>query len=496
MLPDGLSYYLDPFGCAKNQVDAENLMAVLNAARWRAAPAAESADLIIVNSCGFIESAKRESIEAVIAWRRLYPEKKILLAGCLVSRYGAELAASLSEADSFFGAGDAAGIAAAAAALFENGTEPGTAPLPEALRPFAAPSGPPGDDGPAKAPGTARSAALPAPGDRPLLSLPGSAYVKIAEGCDNRCSFCAIPLIRGPLKSRRTDGVLAECRRLLERGVKELCLVGQDLGSWGRDLSPADGGSADGRTAADLVSLLERIAALPGHFLVRLLYIHPDHFPPGLLELCAADRRFLPYFDIPFQHGSDRILKAMGRRGSAGSYLDLIARIRAALPGAVIRSTFLAGFPGETEGDFQALLDFQEKAELDWAGVFCFSREEGTPAYAMKDRVPGKTALARKKEIEARQEPITERRLERFTGTWDEVLAEEKIEGEEGLFLGRLPSQAPEVDGLAVISSDRDLAPGSLYPCKIFARAGLDLEVRVLPPGAGPPKTHRAVSGA
>jgi ribosomal protein S12 methylthiotransferase len=297
--------------------------------------------------------------------------------------------------------------------------------------------------------------------------------VKIAEGCDNRCTFCAIPLIRGGLRSRPPADVVAECRRLLERGIRELCLIGQDLGSYGRDFA------ASGASAPDLMALLEGIARLEGRFWVRLLYIHPDNFPFPLLELCRRDSRFLPYFDIPFQHASTGILRAMNRRGTAASYLKLIAEIRATLPDSCIRSTFLAGFPGETEEDFQALLDFQEKAELDWAGAFSFSREEGTPAWDMKDRVAKKLALSRKKEIEERQIPITLRRMARLVTKETEVLIEEKIEGEDGLYLGRLPCQAPEIDGSAVISSDRELEPGTLLPGRIFACTGIDLEVRV-----------------
>lgn len=441
--PSSPLYYIDPFGCAKNQVDAELLMASLNAAGWRPAETAEEAALIIVNSCGFIESAKRESIEAVLAWRQRFPEKKILLAGCLAERYGAELAVSLPEADGIAGNGEVNGAASMAAALLG------------AASPVVRP-------------------AVPA-GERPLLSLPGSAYVKIAEGCDNRCAFCAIPLIRGPLRSRPAPEIAAECRALLARGVRELCFVGQDLGSWGRDL-------VDGRAEGGLVSLLEEIALIPGHFWVRLLYIYPDHFPPALLDLSARDRRFLPYFDLPFQHASLGMLRAMGRRGTAAGYLELISRIRAALPGAAIRSTFLAGFPGETEADFRELLAFLDQAELEWAGAFSFSREEGTAAYGMRGRVPKKIARARVREIEDRQLPLTLRRMDMFVGRSTDVLVEEKIEGEDDLYLGRLPCQAPEVDGAAVITSEAPLLPGTIYPGKIYARAGIDLAVRVTRP--------------
>ncbi|MDR3275747.1 MAG: 30S ribosomal protein S12 methylthiotransferase RimO [Treponema sp.] len=452
------SYYLDPFGCVKNQVDAEMMMAYLNAAGWEAAPDPDLAELIIVNSCGFIDAAKQESIDAVLAWRRAYPHKKILLAGCLAQRYQSELAESLGEADLLFGNGNLEGIAAALAAENAATTTEGPATTVE---------------GPAvEAPERWRTDRAIAPGERPLLSLPGSAYVKIAEGCDNYCSFCAIPLIRGRLRSRSVEDILAECRALLGRGIRELCLIGQDLGSYGRDRSPA----------GSLPELLAGIAGLEGRFWVRLLYIHPDNFPRAILDICRRDGRFLPYFDLPFQHGSDRILRAMNRRGSAAAYLGLIDDIRAALPGAVIRSTFLTGFPGETWEDFTALLDFQERAQIDWAGAFAWSREEGTAAYGMKGRPPRKLAGERRDILEERQVPITESRMDLFLGSRLDVLVEEALDREEGLYLGRLYCQAPEVDGSALIRPRElsgGLSLGEFLPVKVIGRAGFDLEVRV-----------------
>ena len=451
-----MTYYIDPFGCAKNQVDAENMMALLDRSGWIAAEEAENADLIIVNSCGFIESAKQESINAVLGWRKLYPEKKILLAGCLAQRYAKDLAGLLPEADGLFGVDDLPGIVHAADKTLRAATGPAS---------------------------RTRKAN---PGNRPLLSLPGSAYVKISEGCDNRCAFCAIPLIRGSLKSRSIEDIAGECKTLLGRGIKELCLIGQDTGSYGRDWIGAAVNPA--ASSAALPRLLEAIARLgtapKNKFWVRILYIHPDNFPLPILDLMEQDKRFLPYFDIPFQHGSEKILKAMGRRGNADAYLGLIKIIRRRFPDAVIRSTFLAGFPGETEDDFGLLLDFQKKARLDWLGCFAYSREEDTPAYGMKGRVAKKTAIERKRLIEERQIPITEKQMDRFAGRVFDVLVDEKFDapnpGDDGheLYLGRLPCQAPEVDGAAVILSPRPLELGALVPCRVIARRGFDLEVR------------------
>jgi ribosomal protein S12 methylthiotransferase len=458
-------YYLDPFGCVKNQVDAETMMALLGRSGWEAVADSAEADLIIINSCGFIESAKRESINAVLEYRKVYPHKRILLAGCLAQRYARELSRSLTEADGFFGNEDLSGIADAAVAAMGVG---------RATNIVSA--------------GDAAGAGAYLPGDRPLLSMPGSAYVKITEGCNNRCSFCAIPGIRGPLRSRSIPNVVAECRRFLERGIRELCLVGQDLGSYGLDWPGRDPGGV-------LPELLGDLSALEGDFWVRFLYIHPDNFPRGILDLCRRDPRLLPYFDIPFQHGSAAVLRAMNRRGSAEAYLALIDTIRGALPDAVIRSSFLTGFPGETEDDFEALLEFQTRAALDWAGVFAYSREEGTPAYTMKGRVSKGLAAERKAIIEERQIPITWGRMDRFIGRTMDVLVEESVtapgnralSGREGppreaLYLGRLFCQAPEVDGAAVIDSFEpgctELRPGTFIRGRVYARAGFDLEVK------------------
>jgi ribosomal protein S12 methylthiotransferase len=406
------------------------MMAHLAGAGWAAADDPADAELIIVNSCGFIESAKRESLDAVFSWRRLFPEKKIMLAGCLAQRYEAELAESLPEADYILGNMD---LSRAASVLAGGGLLPD-----ESAEALAA---------------------------RPLLSGPGSAYVKILEGCNNRCAFCAIPLIRGRLQSRPAESIVSECRGLLARGVRELCLIGQDIASYGLDFP---------QHRQRLPELIEAILRLEGDFWLRLLYIHPERFPPELLDLCLQDKRLLPYFDLPFQHASEPLLRAMNRRGSAEAYLGLIAAIREKLPQSAIRSTFLVGFPGESDAGFAALLDFQEKACLEWAGVFTFSREEGTPAFSMKGRVPKKVMAARKRLLEDRQEEISGKRMERFVGLDADILVEEDMG--DALYLGRCAAQAPEVDGSVIINSEEPLQPGTFVRGRLAARVGLDLE--------------------
>ena len=420
------NFYIDNHGCAKNQVDAEEMAARLLAGGWQQSATLSDAALVIVNSCGFIEDAKKESIEAVIAVKKAYPGKRVLLAGCLSQRYADALGSDLTEADGIFGNGDLSLITEAATAAL-GGDHRTMAPERVAYAP-------------------ARRGAL--------MGFPRSAYLKIAEGCNNRCSFCAIPLIRGDISSRDPDDVTKEFSELVSGGAYEVCLIGQDLGSYGLDR----GGKP----------------LLPGEWRVRMLYIHPDRFPRAILDACAKDERILPYFDLPFQHASDRILRAMNRSGNAGQYLGLLSDIRSALPSAVIRSTFLVGFPSETDEDFAELRRFQDAARVDWLGAFAYSREEDTPAYSLKARVPKRTALARKREIEEAQRPITEHALERFVASVQTVLVEERIEGED-LAIGRAYMNAPEVDG-AVVVVGGDLAAGDIVRVSIQAVRGVDLE--------------------
>lgn len=444
------TFYLESLGCAKNQVDSELMIAALERAGWSLAAEAESAAVLIVNTCGFISSAKSESIETGLGFKARYPGKRVYMVGCLTERYRESLAADMPEIDGFLGNQDPTGIAALV----------GEAPASAASR---------------ESPGasTARRRATRLYERTHLLSFPGSAYVKVAEGCGNRCTYCAIPLIRGDLSSRPREEVLEEIRGLAARGIHEVILIAQDLGSYGADRA-AGGSSPPG--SVGLPGLLEGIRGIEGDFWVRMLYIHPDHFPNEIVAQAAADGRILPYFDLPFQHASPRILSAMGRRGEPERNLDLIKGIRAALPGAVIRSTFLVGFPGETEEDVERLLDFQRAAALDWLGVFAYSREEDTPAYAMARRVPKAEAERRKARVELAQVPITEVALDRHIGRTLEALIEEPFPGEE-LSLGRAYLQAPDVDGLLVVHGTHE--PGSVIQVRITRRNGVDLEGEV-----------------
>ncbi len=418
-------------------------MSALDASGWFRAAEPGAASVIIVNSCGFIQPAKEESIQTSLRFHEQYPAAKVVMAGCLSQRYGAELSEGLPEVSGFFGNRRPELIVGFLDRVLAS---PGEVFLPAH------------DAGPA---------GWRIPRRRELLSFPGSAYVKIAEGCNNRCAFCAIPLIRGNLRSRSVDDVVDEMRELHGRGIRETNLVAHDLNSFGRDRT----------TDEDLATLLERIRELPGRFWVRLLYLYPETFPESVLEIVGSDPRFLPYFDLPMQHASAGILEAMGRKGRKESYLELLSRIRDRLPGAVIRSTFLVGYPGETDDDFAGLLEFQKQAKFEWLGVFSFSAEEGTRAYAQqrtRGRTPVGVTAARRTAMEAGQTQITEGRLDRFVGLEMDVLVEERIE-KENLYLARGYPHAPEVDGLVVVLSS-SMTIGEFARVRITRRNGIDFE--------------------
>ena len=332
--------FIDTLGCAKNQVDSEELATRLSNAGHSITLDPDSADIIIVNTCGFIEAAKQEAINTLLYYKTQYPDKKILGTGCLVQRYIKDLPEEMPEIDGFAGNGNLSDVVNAVQEL-----------------------------GTASHPVISSKPTSYVPVERTFnFSFKGQAYIKISEGCSNHCSYCAIPLIRGELASRPFDDIVRECKHLIASGTYELTLIGQDLGSYGKD---SDSGHS-------LPKLLKALTALEGDFVIRLLYIHPDHFPYEILDIMEEDRRLLPYFDIPFQHASGRILSAMNRKGNTETYLGLLKTIRARLPNAVIRSTFLNGFPVENEEDIRELLEVQGTAQFEWLGDFTFSREEKT----------------------------------------------------------------------------------------------------------------------
>lgn len=497
------AFFLDQHGCAKNQVDGELLIGILESRGWKKTDVPEDASLILINSCGFIESAKQESLEAVITARAAYPDAKILLAGCLAERYAGDFLDGLPEADAFFGNGDLSRLMETVDPLFANSASASRAPLRPAVVP------------PQKG---------VCAGDRPLLlSFPRSAYVKITEGCDNRCSFCAIPLIRGNLRSRPVEDIVAEISSLVATGVFEINLIGQDLAAYGFGAddamtagrltasADADAAFAGATGPSPLSILLSSIARIPGNFRIRLLYIHPDHFPRDILHVMTSDARFLPYFDIPFQSGDEAILKAMNRKGSAEAYKTLLEDIRAAFAQAkspygivAFRTTFLVGFPGETDESFETTARFSADIRSMWSGAFTWSCEDGTPAAELKKRVPKKVAARRVDTLKELQIRVTPEALRHFVGKTVEVLVEELIREsadavnvasaadaesvpDSRLALGRAWFQAPDVDGSVVLQFEdgqtdvdgKAIAPGSVVNAVIMAVNGVDVEAVV-----------------
>lgn len=471
-------FFLDQHGCAKNQVDGELLVTRLENSGLERTDDPSLADLIIVNSCGFIESAKKESLDSVLDARKSYPHAKILLAGCLAERYVEVFKTDLPEADGIFGNGDLSQVDGVVQSMLK-GKRPVVKPEQKGV----------------------------CCGDRnTLLSFKGSAYVKITEGCNNHCTFCAIPLIRGDLRSRNADEIVTEIKSLVARGVYEINLIGQDLAAYG--CGAGDDVFGDGRNGYDtvygagsksteamtsaktpspLAQLMKQVSALKGNFVVRLLYIHPDHFNRDILVPMQRDKRFLPYFDIPFQSGSDDIIHAMNRHGSAEQYVQLVHDIRSALPEAAIRTTFLTGFPGETDADAKKTEQFLKKIESDWSGCFAYSKEEGTPAAKIKGKVSKAKAQERADALSAIQHDITGERLRARCGKVYDVLVEEIIENkeqtDEGLAIGRAWFEAPEVDGTVVIRYDLDdqnavaaIIPGAVVKVRAVAATEFDID--------------------
>ncbi|MEI8092675.1 MAG: 30S ribosomal protein S12 methylthiotransferase RimO [Spirochaetales bacterium] len=436
------TFYIENLGCFKNQVDAEYMITSLQDKGYTRSESPEKADLILVNSCTFIESAKKESIEAFFQLRQARKDAKIVMTGCMAERYGKELLEMIPEADGIFGNRDPQKIADIADQVM-NGEK--TTYFPPNMR--------------------------LAPRRKHFLSLKNSVYVKISEGCSNACTFCAIPKFRGTLSSRTFEDVATEIEGLIDDGVKEINLIAQDLASFGLD-----------RGKSEFIDLIERILKKPGDYWLRMLYLYPDRFPEEVLSICQRDKRLLPYFDLPFQHASGRLLKLMGRQGNAQEYLDLIARIRREVPDAVIRSTFIVGFPGERDSDFQELVDFQKAAKIDWMGVFTYSHEEGTPSYRMTTEdafeLSRPNAEARKMQLEDAQNEITAANLDQWVGRELDVLIEEPIQKTE-MALGRSFLQAQEVDGLIVVNGE-GLEPGQVVRARIVKRNGVDLEAQVL----------------
>jgi len=411
-------------GCAKNLVDSEVLLGSLGRAGFAVTADPAEADVVVVNTCGFIEEAKEESIEAILdAASSMREGARLVVAGCLAQRHGEEIAREIPEIDAIIGLDAYEGFGEKILRLVEGG-EAG-ASLPE---------------GPSRAPVRPDAGRL-------RLTPPSYAYLRITEGCAHRCTFCAIPAIRGRLRSKPVRTILDEACELVASGARELAVIGQDTGGYGTDI----GGTPK------LAGLLRLLAAESGARWIRVLYLHPARIRTELVETIAETERIVSYLDIPIQHIDDRILRRMGRRTAAARIREIVADLRARIPGIVLRTTVLVGFPGEDAAAFARLCRFVEEARFERLGAFAYSREEGTPAARMPARPSRRTALARRERILAIQAPIQAEFARSRIGREVEVLIEGPDPEARGRYLARSAAEAPEVDPLIRVSSRRRL---------------------------------------
>ncbi len=420
-------------GCPKNQVDAEQMLGVLAGSGFEITADQNSADVIVVNTCGFIESAKEESIEAILEAAKMKKEgrcRALIVAGCLAQRYKDELLKELPEADAVIGTAEISRISAICdSALAGNGRVTSVS-VPTMVY------------------------GLP----RVRTTPPHYAYLKIAEGCSNRCSYCAIPIIRGNFLSRPAASILDEAQRLADEGVKELILLAQDSTNY-RDRD------------TDLPKLLKSLSRIPGLERVRLMYAYPGRISDSLMTVLAEEEKICKYLDIPVQHIDDKILKAMNRRGSPDDVKRTIEGLRKRVPGIALRTSLIVGFPGETEAAFKRLLSFVKEAEFEHLGVFTYSPEEGTPAYTLSRQVPIEAAQERLDRIMKAQAKISLRKNRALVGATRTVL----VDGmEDNVLFGRLSTQAPEIDGVMYLS-ETDALPGEFVDVTVTDATEYDL---------------------
>jgi ribosomal protein S12 methylthiotransferase len=494
-------------GCPKNLVDSEVMMGMLSTNGAEITPRAEDADIIVVNTCSFIDTAKQESVDTILEMVRHKTHgraTKLIVTGCLVERYRDEIQKNIPEIDAVLGTGELAGILAAAGI---SPAEPEFTPFtiltgvaahaphshPSASQQLKGGHGEIAEHGiPSRPEGDARQQAgrfardgwdgaraeLPSylyDENTPRLLATGrhSAYIKIAEGCDHPCTFCIIPQLRGKFRSRTIASVVTEAERLAAQGVREINLIGQDTTCFGEDLGIQDG----------LAALLEQLAQIEQLRWVRFLYAYPNKVTPRLLEVLASHPRLCRYIDLPLQHASTAVLKRMKRGGSAEIFLKLIAKMREAVPGLTLRTSFIVGFPGETEDDFQQLLDFVTTAQFDWLGVFAYSDEEGSPAFLLDGKVAPREIERRRRKLMQLQKRISRKRRKQWIGREIEVMLEGPSEETDLLWEARTPAHAPEIDGKVFINDFGDHAspqPGSFHRAVVEEAHDYDLVARLL----------------
>ncbi|MEW6144797.1 MAG: 30S ribosomal protein S12 methylthiotransferase RimO [Thermodesulfobacteriota bacterium] len=426
-------------GCSKNLVDSEIMTGALKSAGHELSTE-ENAEVIIVNTCGFIGDAKRESVETILELSKRKEEgscRKLIVTGCLVERYSKELSRELPEVDAFWGTGNLLRINEALNEI-----------QPEKIH--------------RNPPGTLYDPDTP----RVLLTPAHYAYVKVSEGCSRTCSFCIIPKMRGTMKSRQVESIAGEVSRLAGQGVREINLIAQDMTSYGRDIG------------TNLEEMLMALAGIEGVKWIRIHYCYPWGLTDSLIGLIADEEKILPYIDMPLQHISDRILGLMDRKTPAKRIRDIIHRLKSRVGNLTLRTTFIVGFPGETEEEFEELLEFVAETGFDRAGAFKYSREEGTPAGAMTGQIPEDVKEERYERLMQVQSEVSLRRNESHIGTIHEGF----IEGREnGNYIARIASQAPEVDGLTYVKRTKPLDTGDLVRIKITGADIYDLHGEVVP---------------
>jgi ribosomal protein S12 methylthiotransferase len=469
-------------GCPKNLVDTEVMMGLLDQAGAEITNQPDSADVLVVNTCSFIDKAKQESIDTILqmAQHKVSGKaRKLIVAGCMVERYRDEILKNMPEVDAVVGTGELEAILSAAG-LQVAPTPPVEPQLFSILNTSSRPEGDlresqgrfareQWEGAQAKLPQYLYDHTTP----RLRATQKSSAYIKIAEGCDHPCSFCVIPNLRGKFRSRRFESVVAEAEQLVAQGVREITLIGQDTTCYGEDFGMKDG----------LAQLLDSLAVIPNLKWLRFLYAYPNKVTGRLLDTIARHDTICKYLDMPLQHASAAVLKRMRRGGNAEIFLKTIERVRAAVPDVAMRTTFITGFPGETEADFAILSDFIKEAKVDWLGVFSYSDEEGSGAFELADKVPSRTIEARRRSLMRQQNAISRKARKALVGRTFDLLVEGPSEETPLLWEGRTHHQAPEIDGKIYINDFgpfEELDRGQFYRCEITESQDYDLVGRII----------------
>ncbi|HMQ66229.1 MAG TPA: 30S ribosomal protein S12 methylthiotransferase RimO [Arachnia sp.] len=468
------SVHIASLGCARNDVDSEELAARLELGGFTLVADPEAAETVVVNTCGFVEQAKKDSIDTLLAAADLKDGgavRSVVAVGCMAERYGAELARELPEADAVLGFDDYADIADRLRSILDGERHVSHVPRDRRQLLPITPAARPAAAGGVATPGHAAlpDGLAPATGPRALrrrLDGGPSASLKIASGCDRRCAFCAIPAFRGSYLSRPMDELEAEARWLVENGAKELFLVSENTSSYGKDLG----------SEVRLETLLRRLSGVDGLDWIRVSYLQPAEIRPSMLDAMLGTEKVVPYFDLSFQHAARPVLRAMRRFGDADSFLDLIGQIRAAAPRAGIRSNVIAGFPGETEADVETLRRFIVDASLDVLGVFGYSDEDGTEGVGLPGHLPEDEIEERRAMLADLAVDVSEARAADRIGEDVVVL----VEAKDGEVVGRAAHQAPETDGAVTLTGAADARVGQLVPARVVDSAGIDLIAEAL----------------